>query len=183
MPPAYLAPNITTLPSCQVLRRQASRQPHPPPALAVSFARRGHAAHHLFRLAGPAPFRPQGRPLVSLCSRAVTAPRFATGLSRLWDSGFFLRSLRLPGDLALLGRPEAGLTFKCLQYARSPLTPDGDRRLRAAFLFLSGASQSTAARRLLCPCGLLNLFFLFASARQTSLRSDCLGRALSQPSP
>jgi len=32
MPPAYLAPNITTLPSCQVLRRQASRQPHPPPA-------------------------------------------------------------------------------------------------------------------------------------------------------
>jgi len=47
----------------------ASSPAHP----AVSVARRGHAAHHLFGLAGPAPFRPQGLPLVSLYHRAVTA--------------------------------------------------------------------------------------------------------------
>jgi hypothetical protein len=109
MPPAYLAPkhnDVAVMPGATA----AGVPPSSSPALAVSFARRGHAAHHLFGLAGPAPFRPQGLPLVSLCPRAVTAPRFATGLSRLWDSGFFLRSLRLPGDLALLGRPEDELT-------------------------------------------------------------------------
>lgn len=110
MPPAYLAPNITTLPSCQVLRRQASRQPHPPPtrrspspdAVMLRITSSG--------LPGPLPSAPRGLPLVPLYSRAVTAPRFAMGLSRPWDSGLFLRSLRLPGDLALLGRSEAGLT-------------------------------------------------------------------------
>jgi hypothetical protein len=61
-------------------------------------------------LPGPLPSAPRGLPLDSLCPSAVTVPRFATGLSRPWDSGFFLRSLRLSGGLALLGRPEAGLT-------------------------------------------------------------------------
>jgi len=110
MPPAYLAPkhnDVAVMPGAAAAGVPPASSPAHP---AVSVARRGHAAHHLFGLAGPAPIRPQGLPLVSLCPRAVTAPRFATGLSRLWDSGFFLRSLRLPGDLALLGRPEAGLT-------------------------------------------------------------------------
>lgn len=39
MPPAYLALTITTLPSCPVRRRQASRQPHPPPSQAVTSVR------------------------------------------------------------------------------------------------------------------------------------------------
>mgnify|MGYP007083350770 CR=1 FL=1 len=90
--------------------RQASRQPHPPPT------RRSPLPDEVMLritppgLPGPLPSAPRGRPLISLCLRAVTAPRFAARLSRPWNSGLFLRSLRLPGDLALLGRPEAGLT-------------------------------------------------------------------------
>jgi len=110
MPPAYLAPNITTLPSCQVLRRQASRQPHPPPTRRSPSPDAVMLCITSSGLPGPLPSAPRGLPLVPLYSRAVIAPRFATGLSRPCDSGLFLRSLRLPGDLALLGRSEAGLT-------------------------------------------------------------------------
>ena len=157
----------------------------------------------------PLPSAPRGLPLVSLCPRAVTAPRFATGLSQLWDSGFFLRSLRLPGDLALLGRPEAGLTFMCIRYARSPLTPDGNRRLRADYFLpgrpmrdapvqmpvfpwfpvnlshcLRGVADDRCAATAL-PLRLVEPFLssLYALSRQTSLCSDCPGRALSQRSP
>ncbi len=100
MLPAYLAPNIPTLPSCQVRRWQASRQPHPPPtrrspspdAVMLRITSSG--------LPGPHLSAPRG----SLLFHCTTEP------SQPCDSGFFLRSLRLPGDLALLGRPEAGLT-------------------------------------------------------------------------
>ncbi len=127
----------------------ASSPAHP----AVSVARSGHAAHHPIGLAGPAPFRPQGLPLDSLCPRAVTVPRFATGLSQLWDSGFFLRSLRLPGDLALLGRSEAGLTSHRLRgvaddrYAATALP----LRLVVPFLYSRPVPADFASLRLPWP--------------------------------
>ena len=127
----------------------ASSPAHP----AVSIARSGHAAHHPIGLAGPAPFRPQGLPLDSLCPRAVTVPRFATGLSQLWDSGFFLRSLRLPGDLALLGRSEAGLTSHRLRgvaddrYAATALP----LRLVVPFLYSRPVPADFASLRLPWP--------------------------------
>lgn len=154
----------------------------PRPPWRASFARWCHA-HHLIRLISvPLPSAPRGSPLFR-CAPEPSQPLNATGLSRLWNSCFFLRSHRLPCDLTLLRRSEAGLTFKCLQYARLPLTPDGDRRLQTAFYFSPGRRRRSSARRLLRPCDLSNLFYLFASARQTSLRSDCPGRPLSQPSP
>ena len=135
----------------------ASSPAHP----AVTVARRGHAAHHPIGLAGPAPIRPQGLPLVSLYPRAVTAPRFATGLSRPWDSGFFILSLRLPGDLTLLGRSEAGLTSHRLRgvaddrFAATalplrlvvPFLCPRPGRLRFAQTALAGVIAATAVSR------------------------------------
>jgi len=160
-------------------------------------------------LPGPHPSAPRGLPLVSLCPRAVTAPRFATGLSRPWDSGFFLRSLRLPGDLALLRTPRSRAhSSHCIRYARSPLTPNGDRRLRADYFLPGRPMRDAPVQMIVFPWFLANLshclrgvaddrcaatalplrlveffFSLYALFRQTSLCSDCPGRALAQRSP
>jgi len=136
MPPAYLAPNITTLPSCQVLRWQASRQPHPPPAPTV-----------------------RRRPMRSCCASPHRACRART-----------------------LPPPGGSLLFRCVPEPSQPLASRQDCHGPGILFFFfvhsgyqatslcsdapkpgslpiaSGASQTTAARRLLCPCGLSNLF-------------------------
>jgi len=53
----------------------ASSPAHP----AVSFARRGHAAHHLIGLAGPAPIRPKGAPPCSIVLQSRHSPSLRNG--------------------------------------------------------------------------------------------------------
>jgi len=118
--------------------RQASRQPHPPPAPTV-----------------------RRRPMRSCCasphwacrSRSLPPPRappcFIVPQSRHSPS---LRD----GTVTALGF--RFFFFVHSGYRATSLCSDAPKP--GSLLIASGASQTTAARRLLCPCGLSNLFFL-----------------------
>ena len=157
MPPAYLAPNITTLPSCQVLRRQATRQPHPPPTRRSPSPDAVMLCITSSGLPVPLPSAPKGSPLFH-CTPEPSQPLASR------------RDCHGPGIPVFF--------FVHSGYRATSLCSDAPKP--GSLLIASGASQTTAARRLLCPCGLSNLF---PPSRQISLRSDCLGRALSQRSP
>jgi len=140
------------LPSCQVLRWQASRQPHPPPTLRSPSLEAVMLRITPSGLPGPLPSAPRGLPLVSLYHRAVTAPRFATGLSRPWDSGFCLLSFA-----PATGRPRFARTPRSRAHFPSP--PGRRRRPLRGDCFAPAACRT----------------FSLSPSRQTSLRSDCLG--------
>jgi len=95
--------------SCEL--RQASRQPHPlptrrsrsPDAVMLRITSSG--------LPGPLPSAPRGAPSCVIVPQSRHSPSLRDGTVTALESRFlFLRSLRQPGDLALLGCPEAGLT-------------------------------------------------------------------------
>jgi|LSQX01.2.fsa_nt_gb hypothetical protein len=122
----------------------ASSPAHP----AVSFARCGHAAHHPIGLAWPAPIRPQGGSLLFHCapepSRPLASRRDCHGPGI--RVSFFVRS----------------------GYRATSLCSDAPKP--GSLPIASGASQTTAMRRLLCPCGLSYLSFVPVPADFASLR-------------
>ena len=159
MPPAYLAPNITTLPSCQVLRRQASRQPHPPPTL-TGPSLPGEVMLRITPsgLPVPLPSAPKGSPLFH-CTPEPSQPLASR------------RDCHGPGIPVFF--------FVHSGYRATSLCSDAPKP--GSLPIASGASQTTALRRLLCPCGLSYLSFVPVPADFASLRLPW--RVLSQRPP
>jgi len=122
----------------------------------------------------PPPWAPPFSAVPQVCHNRSLRLR----LSRTWGIPVSFSSfIPATGRPRFARTPRSRASLWGIMYARSPLPPDGDRRFRAdyflpgrpirdapaldAFLpIASGASQTTASRRLLCPCGLSNLFFL-----------------------
>ena len=147
VPPAYLAPNIPTLPSCQVLLRQVSRPPHPlptrrspsPDAVMLRITPSG--------LPVPLPSAPRGS-LLFHCTPEPSQPLASR------------RDCHGPGiRVSLFFRSGYRATSLCSDAPKPGSLP-----------IASGASQTTALRRLLCPCGLSYLSFVPVPADFASLR-------------
>lgn len=88
----------------------ASSPAHP----AVSFARRGHAAHHLIGLAGPAPIRPKGAPPCSIVLQSRHSPSLRDGT--VTALGFRSLSSFAPAT----GRPRFARTLRSRAHFPSP---------------------------------------------------------------
>lgn len=156
---AYLAPNITTLPSCQVLRWQASRPPHPlptrrspsPDAVMLRITPSG--------LPGLLPSAPKGAPSCFIVPQSRRGPSLRDGTVTALGFGF------LSSFAPATGRPRFVRTPRSRAHFPSP--PGRRRRPLCGDCFAPAACRT----------------FPLSPSRQTSLRSDCPGRTLSQRSP